>query len=163
MAPGEEVYLTLNFFTVDEGLSIHYAQVVEMGQEDRDSRPNNGNCCVSNEDDEVVFYQEIQGRRSNAVVLEEIPNYPVELKSISPNPTFPGPITVEIFSKDTASRTLHCYNAVGVLEYTFDVNLESGWNKIPLDVSKLVAGTYILELRGLNWRQPPVRFVVVGD
>jgi len=164
LEPGEEVFLTINYFTLQALVSPNYAQVIQMDQNDVDSTPGNGACCVANEDDEVVVNQRIQGRgTSNAIVTDEIPNYPIELKSISPNPTFPGPIEVQIFSKDPESRTLHCYNTVGGLEYTFDVNLESGWNTVQLDVSKLIAGMYIMELRGLNWRQPPVRFIVVGD
>ena len=82
---------------------------------------------------------------------------------MSPNPTFAETIHARIYSKDAETRTLHCYNAVGGLEYKFEVNLESGWNEVPLDISKLVAGTYILYLTELNWKQLPVRFVVVRD
>ncbi len=164
IAPGEKLFLTLSYFILQSGEFLNYAEIAQMDQEDADSTPGNGACCTTNEDDEVFFIQVVQGNNtSNAVLLDEIPNYSVELRSISPNPTFPGPIEVEIYSAEEETRALQCFNATGLMTYSFDVHLTSGWNKVPLDVSDLVAGTYIMHLAGLNLGQPPVRFVVVTD
>ena len=164
LAPGEEIFLTLSYFTLEEGEFLNYAEIAQMNQEDVDSTPGNGTCCNTNEDDEVFFFQTVgRNNSSNAIVQDDIATYPVELKSVSPNPTFAETIHARIYSKEAETRTLNCYNAVGGLEYTFEVNLESGWNEVPLEISKLVAGTYILYLTELNWKQTPVRFVVVRD
>ena len=164
IAPGEEVFLSISYFTLQESEFLNYAEISQVDQGDADSTPGNGGCCGANEDDEIFFFQNVQRNTvRNAVVLDEFANYPVELKSVSPNPTFAETIEAQIYSKDPGRQTLHCYNALGGLEYAFEVTLESGWNKVPLEISKLVAGTYILHLTEFSSRQPPVRFVVVRD
>lgn len=54
LAAGESATLNIRMFANIAG-AFFFTQVSAMAQEDIDSVPNNGNCCMANEDDEVYF------------------------------------------------------------------------------------------------------------
>lgn len=51
----ESVTLALNFFVLTADPITAYAQVTDAMETDADSTPNNGSCCVANEDDEAAL------------------------------------------------------------------------------------------------------------
>ena len=50
---GAQATLTINYFLLVPDAPVSYAQVIALNEADVDSSPNNGTCCVANEDDEA--------------------------------------------------------------------------------------------------------------
>lgn len=103
------------------------------------------------------------GGNSSGFIVRETPSRPIVLRSIRPNPVYFGKTELVIFSKEEGRHELQCFGTLGRLETIFEVNLQEGLNSIPLDVSALAGGTYFLHLVGANWRQMPIKLVVVRE
>ena len=67
---GGSVTLDLDLFVLEEGAINLYAQVIQMSPNDTDSTPNNGACCVANEDDEAVLVLNDSGNNLADLVTE---------------------------------------------------------------------------------------------
>lgn len=161
---GASASVTMRYFIVSNEPIRPYAQVIVMNETDVDSSPANGTCCTPEEDDEAsLTLNSATGSSNTAQVQRERPSLPIQLKTIIPNPTMNGKIDVVIYSKEAGFYELQCYSLLGKLEQADPVGLQEGWNRIPMDVSKLTAGTYFLQLPGHNWRKMPTKFVVVRD
>lgn len=85
LTSGEWAYLDLNYFILQSGNFTPYAQVTAADQTDYDSTPDNGNCCVANEDDEAVLSFNAFSDQDNEIALRG-ENTNTESFSIYPNP-----------------------------------------------------------------------------
>ncbi len=88
---------------------------------------------------------------------------PVQISSIQPNPVLNGQADIIIYSQLEIQKQVNVFNLLGGLEETHQLYLEEGWNRVSLDVRKLTAGTYFLQLEGQHSRQMPIRMVVLRD
>ena len=143
LASGESATLQLNYFRMESDPFPVYAQVLSVDQIDDDSTPDNGSCCIANEDDEAVLQVEVapptfvrrNGSNANAITLFDI--------QVSPNP-FKNQFVAEVISEESTSLELSIFDVAGKVIWRKPVELQKGYNSISIDGSDLPSGVLML-------------------
>ena len=158
LAPGESATLQLNYFRMDSDPFPVYAQVQSVDQIDDDSTPNNGNCCVANEDDEAVLQVEVapptfvrrNGSNPTATALFDI--------QVSPNP-FKNQFVAEVISEENATVELSIFDVTGKVIWRKPLELQKGYNSISIDGSDLPSGVLMMTASPATPYWKPIRLV----
>ena len=144
LAPGEIAILIINYFTVQAGEKVIYAQVTSANEQDTDSSPANGTCCTTIEDDEAVATISVSNNLTN--------DTPVSLNAVNsivaayPNPTT-DVLTVEINSENTEAVNLQILDVTGSAQIFQEMEGIKGVQTVKVPVSKLEKGIYLLSVR----------------
>ncbi|MEM9991264.1 MAG: T9SS type A sorting domain-containing protein, partial [Bacteroidota bacterium] len=131
---GQRAILEMQLFSKVPTLTL-YAQVVAANENDVDSTPDNGVCCVANEDDEAVFMSEPTGE--NLVVG----NKKAVSFALAPNPV-QDVVMVQTLLENTNYQLLD--NTGKVIQR----GIISGDTR--LDMRLLESGVYIFQLEGAS-------------
>ncbi len=144
LAPGEIAALTLNYFTLQAGDKVIYAQISSADEVDADSNPGNGTCCTPNEDDEAVATIQITNNFTNdSPITSNVTNSTV---SAFPNPTADF-LTVEINSENSDAVNLEIFDVNGSTQIFQQLEGVKGVQTVKVPVSKLGNGIYLLSVR----------------
>ena len=146
---GEIATLDVNYFRLSANAFTAFAQVISLDQNDSDSSPNNGSCCVSNEDDEAIL--DINGSS-----LRTVGNRNLLAENISKKEAFailnatPNPILerfdLEVFSTQNQQSEVLILDVLGRPVLRQAVELSEGHNSIPIDASDLPSGILTVKM-----------------
>lgn len=79
---------------------------------------------------------------------------------------YPNPVerelTISLSMLNNSSATIAVYDLIGSQILTKNIDLKVGKNTIPLNVSQLGQGTYLLELRSDDWKLNAGQFIKLG-
>lgn len=158
---GSTEVLDLTLFALGNDEVTAYSQVIAASPDDIDSTPNNGSCCVAEEDDEavaIVAGNLRSGIRNNSLAAKT-QHKDVVITSVRPT-IATDELEVFVQSKLT-NLDLGVFNLQGepvIQEQYFDT---AGLNRLRIDISKLPTGMYFLRFAGTNGKET-VRFVKMG-
>ena len=145
IAPFSSVVLDLSLFAlVEEEPITSYAQVESASISDVDSTPNNGSCCIANEDDEaVITIYPVSSQRNNIGInsLEA----EVTIDVLSSNPAKSN-VLLSIESNTKTIANLKSYNQTGILQKEIEFNLSKGRNNIAINIEEWPEGLYYFKI-----------------
>jgi len=161
IAPGASESIEFVLWTNVGGVPItSYAQVVEQEEDDMDSTPSNGICCVANEDDEVALTIGTSFQNQNPIFRSEATTLPttnrIQVFNVFPNPavdriklTLNSPQeNLELFIYDIKGRMVSHRKYEEVL----------GPNEINIDIKNLPSGVYYIRFNS-RFDHAPVKFI----
>lgn len=135
IAPGNSATLELHFFLLTANPVTSYAQVTAANEIDVDSAPNNGICCIANEDDEAAITIPDSGPQNQTISFPSIldkdttdPPY-----SISATATSGLPVTFSIDSGPAtiSGNTITLNGTVGAVVVRASQGGDANWNPAP--------------------------------
>ena len=143
IGPGDQAVFTANYFRVSANPLTLYGQVTASDQSDPDSTPNNGSCCVANEDDEAArsLLAAFSGVNNRSTAFESNDNEITFLQSVFPNPTS-DQMTVRMIAKAASETEIQVIDNFGRILITENWQLEQGVNQKTIDMSLYPAGLY---------------------
>lgn len=158
---GSTEVLDLTLFALGNDEVTAYSQVIAASPDDIDSTPNNGSCCVAEEDDEAVatIAGNLRSGISNTGLAAKVQHKDVVITSVRPT-IATDELEVFVQSKLT-NLDLGVFNLQGepvIQEQYFDT---VGLNRLRIDISKLPTGMYFLRFAGTNGKET-IRFVKMG-
>lgn len=162
---GETAVMDLRVFTLVDGQAIEaYGQVIALDQEDMDSTPDNGICCSTSEDDEVVLtVMPTNGIQSNptTISLNQVSEHrPIVIHRLFPNPAMEN---IQVYFSAKADQVdMNIYNSQTQLVKKVPLQETTGFNRQEVDISDLPTGVYYLWMEGQTGKQP-MRFVKIAD
>ena len=149
LAPNESATLEVNYFRLQDNAFSVYAQVIEADQNDADSTPDNGTCCIANEDDEADVSVAVAKPTFSRRGLGDDSNLDVFDIKASPNP-FSSEFILEMISVEKTNSDLLVFDATGKLILKKAVDLTSGYNSISVDASHFSKGVFIVKIEGVG-------------
>lgn len=75
-----------------------------------------------------------------------------------PNPVS-SELTISLFANQTEEVELSIFDLIGQKILSTNIDIRSGQNNIPLNISHLTQGSYLIELRSENWKLNAGQFV----
>ena len=152
LEPGASAQLTVYYFRKDADAFDCFAQITKVNEPDEDSVPNNGNCCISNEDDEAVFsFSKVLPKRvsdRNSELKNEADEADSILK-IAPNP-FSNHFVLEVFSTGNQIVPIAIFDILGKCIFEKTIDLKEGENQFSLDAKEFPKGILFLKLKGVG-------------
>ncbi len=141
---GNSVSMELTLFSLSEANPIPvYAQLIAAHEADIDSEPNNGTCCISNEDDEVVLNLESAAANFRNLPTNVSRNNGLEVLKIYPT-LADDFVNISFNSLKNQTINIRVYNGAGeeVKKQGFPVH--AGTHELRFDVKSLHPGMYYL-------------------
>ncbi|RMG87180.1 MAG: DUF11 domain-containing protein [Bacteroidetes bacterium] len=136
---GASATLEANLFYLDNNPATSYAQVTAADENDADSSPANGTCCVGAEDDEAALTVPQSGPQNQTITFPAIPDQDADAPpfTISATATSGLPVT---FSIDSGPATISgdiitLTGALGTVVVRASQAGDANWNPAP-DVTR---------------------------
>ncbi len=145
LAVGEEEILNLELFSLVGNQSlVNYAEITAASPNDTDSTPNNGTPGQANEDDEAIYT--INPANNAPVAPYRVPVFSSQNRFIVLEKMYPVPTTDYIFLGFSANTSkvldLEIFDANLRSVLKMPLNINEGYNELPIEVANLAAGTY---------------------
>ncbi|MEZ4955609.1 MAG: T9SS type A sorting domain-containing protein [Saprospiraceae bacterium] len=144
---GGSASLTVSYFYLTANALTPYAQVIAANEDDVDSTPGNGTCCMPNEDDEAAILINDYKGGSGVSLHKTDERQRLAFDRIYPNPAKYW-VTVDIYALEDQEAVLDFYNQQGQSMLRMKVDLKKGPNEFELNVSNWRSGTYNIIGRG---------------
>ena len=164
LAAGQTATITVNYFRLSENTWRNYAQVSALDQPDFDSTPNNGGCCIVNEDDEAVLQIGASAGSINnrSAIVENLGNEVFAIVNALPNPTT-GRFNVEVYSNENQTSEITVVDILGKPILQKEVNLNEGHNSIPIELENRGAGMMMVKMTPFHPYLRQIRVMKVRD
>jgi hypothetical protein len=158
---GGSASLTVSYFYLTANTLTPYAQVIAANEDDVDSTPGNGTCCMPNEDDEAAILINDYNGGSGVSLHKTDERQRLAFDRIYPNPAKYW-VTMDIYALEDQEAVLDFYNQQGQSMLRMKVDLKKGQNEFELNVSDWRSGTYNIIGRG-NGHPAYGRFLKVWE